>query len=246
MNPATEPPPDETKETTGSEKAQKAVSMGVVSLATQIMLQRLYDVLNFAQHTGSLRYRLGAAMMICNAKGIMAGRGGGNQNGTEMKPTSEEKYRKSATAGAVPSENLPTSLSALRSEATMTEAPPEYGDSQLAMVSRSAEYNPTPLLADFDEYAEYTGPVLAPRGMLSRTITNYGVSFDGSDQDIRIECGWDGIFGLKSGSAQEFLSKFLSDNTGRDLRGYTEYEARQAERQINAWMIKLATGRDYD
>lgn len=211
---------------------------------SEMALQHLFDVLNFAMHTGSLRYRLGAAMMICNAKGIMAGRGGGNQQGTEMKAT---KYRKSATPGAVPNENLPTSLMALRNDATMTEAPPEYGDSQVAMVSRSSQYNPTPISADWSEYAEYTGPVLAPRGILSRTITNYGVSFDGSDQDIRIECGWDGIFSYDEyGNEKEFLSEFLKDGTGRDLRGFTEYELHQAERQIMAWMNKLATGRDYD
>ena len=191
MNPATEPPPVEKEQSLGRERAQAAASSGVIPLAAQSALQNLFDVLNFQMHTGSLRYRLGAAMMICNAKGIMAGRGGGNMNGAELPPT---KYRKSATPGSAPNENLPTSLMALRGEATMTEAPPEYGDSQLAMVCRSAEYNPTPKFADWDEYREYTGPPLAPQGMLSRVITNYGVSFDGSDTDIRIECGWDGIF----------------------------------------------------
>lgn len=246
MNPATEAPPADVKEELGRQKAQQAVSSGSVNPSSEFALQHLFDVLNFAMHTGSLRYRLGAAMMICNAKGIMAGRGGGNMNGSELPPT---KYRKSATPGAAPSDNLPTSLMALRGEATMTEAPPEYGDSQLAMVSRSSAYNPTPKFADWSEYAEYTGPPLAPQGMLSRVITNYGVSFDGSDQDIRIECGWDGIFGYDDkGNDYAFLEDHFEGRgeTKRDLRGYTDYEVHQAERQIMAWMNKLATGRDND
>lgn len=220
--------------------------MGVVPVNAQLALQNLYDVVDYQLHMHSLRYRLGAAMMVCNAKGIMAGRGGGNVKGTELEAT---RYRQSATPSAPPSDNLPTSLSALRSEATMTEAPPEYGDSQLAMVSRSSAYNPTPVFADWEEYAEYTGPPLAPRGLLSRVITNYGVSFDGSDVDIRIECGWDGIFGAgDNGEEYAFLEDHFEGRgwAKRDLRGYTEYEVRQAERQVMAWMNKLATGRDYD
>lgn len=246
MNPATEPPPVEKADSLGKQRAAEAVSSGVVPLASQSALQNLFDVLNFTLHTGSLRYRLGAAMMICNAKGIMAGRGGGNMNGAELPPT---KYRKSATPGAAPNDNLPTSLMALRSEASMTEAPPEYGDSQLAMVSRSAEYNPSPKFAEWSEYAEYTGPPLAPQNMLSRVITNYGVSFDGSDTDIRIECGWDGIFGYDDkGNDYAFLEDHFEGRgeTKRDLRGYTDYEVRQSERQVMAWMNKLATGRDHD
>jgi hypothetical protein len=231
--------------TLGRERADQAVSQGAVDATTHIALQNLYDALNYHVHMVGLRYRLGSAMMICNAKGIMAGRGGGNMRGSELPPTN---YRKSATPGAVPNENLPTSMMALRAEATMAEAPPGYGDSQVSMVSRSSAYNPTPIFADWEEYEQYTGPPLAPQGMLSRVITNYGVSFDGSDGDIRIECGWDGIFGYdEKGNERAFLEEHFEgqDTAKRDLRGYTEYESKQAERQIIAWMIKLATGRDY-
>lgn len=245
MNPTEQQAPNE-KTDLGKERAAAAVTKGIVSPLSESMLRNLFDVLNYPMHTVSLRYRLAAAMMICNTKGIMAGRQGGNEKGAEMPPT---KYRKSATPSAAPTENLPTSLSALRADATMTDAPPEYGDSQVAMVSRSAQYNPTPIFADFAEYAEYEGPPLAPRGILSRTITNYGVSDDGSDQDVRLECGWDGVFGYDdNGNETAFLEKHFEGDgeTKRDLRGYTDYEVAQAMRQVLAWMNKLATGRDYD
>ena len=62
-NPATERPPTETKEQLGRQKAQEAVATGSVNPSSEFALQHLFDVLNYAMHTGSLRYRLGAAMM---------------------------------------------------------------------------------------------------------------------------------------------------------------------------------------
>ncbi len=250
MNPKAPTAPVKDAPSTGEQKAKKAVSDGSVDPQFADSLSNLFNCLNYSSFSSTLQYRIASVLMICNSMGIMAGRQGGKAKGTSMAPTS---YRDSMPSGSTPFASLPTSVEALQAQSQSTIAPPEYGDSQLVAISRSNAYNPAPIRAEFKEYAEFTGPPLAPRNQLSRVITNYGVSFEGSGMDLHGECGWDGI---TNDANEPFLQDLFDGKKGeggknnkggfpsRDLSGATSYESEQIERQIGAWFTRIATGRN--
>ena len=249
MNPKAPTAPVKDAPTTGEQKAKQAVSDGSVDGLSVDSLSNLLNCLNYSSFASTLQYRIASVLMICNSMGVMAGVQGGKAHGAPMEPTNKN-YRDSMPSGTAPTISLPTSIETLQAQSQSTIAPPDYGDSQVVAISRSSAYDPTPVRADFKEYSEFTGPPLAPRRLLSRVITNYGVSFEGSGLDLHGECGWDGI---TNDANEPFLQSLFDGKKGekgstgypsRDLSGATTYESEQIERQIRAWFNRIATGRN--
>lgn len=235
-----------------SSPADQAKADGMINETSHMALTNLFNSLNCEKFGSELQYRVSAAAMICNKAGILAGMAGGNgksKNG-QLEPTN---YRQSEQSRGMPTASLPVSLTALQSQASISKAAPKYGDSELVSVSRSTSYHPQPVRVDYNTYRKEQGPPLAPRYDQSRVITNYGVSVSGGGIDFQAQCGWDDIYNIdKNGQQFEFLEELFDGRPGangrkgmpaRDLREATVYEFTQFERQINAWLDKISTGR---
>ena len=236
--------PEQPKPGAGNQQAKQAQDDGLVNGTSYSALDNLFNIVNYTRFGSQLQYRVGAVAMICNAAGIMAGQAGGNKGGVLEK----NYYRDNVYDATAPTADLPTSIEALEAQSRMVNAPPEYGDSSLVSVSKSMAYNPAPIAADYQEYAELTGPPLAPHKEQSRVITNYVVEFDGSGSNmVHAECGWDGIYSInKNGDKEEFLESLFEGSgrwPSRDLRGATKYEVNQIRRQAEAWLRQIASGR---
>lgn len=234
--------PNQSTTTPGEAKAKQAFQNEPSDPFSAATVTNLFNVLNLAMFYSMLQYRVGAVVMICNKLGIMAGQQGGKANGGNMEPTSPS-YRDSMPSTIAPTMNLPTDISTLQQQSKSTIAPPEYGDSQLVSISRSSDYDPSPIHAPYEEYKNYTGPPLAPHQELSRVITNYGVSFDGSITGVHGECGWDDITNDNNEPFLETLFEGKKGMPARDLRGATLYESVQIGRQIYAWLNVITNGR---
>lgn len=229
------------------EVAKDAVNKKVVSPMSEHGLASLMRLTELPNQMNLLGHRLAATMMITNRTGIMAGLSGANENGNPLKATSE-KYRTSQPSAGMPTADLPRDRSALMSEAMLTVAPAEYGESKLSSVSRSGQYNASPVDSSRSYYAKLTGPPLAPHSELSRVITNYEVGINASIGNLQLVGQWTGIVGFnkKTNSEEEFLSKHFEGKGGRfpkrDLRGATKWDARQISNQIRAWIDEVAQG----
>lgn len=228
-----------------SQRIDEAKSDGNIDDNAFSAFVTLDRIVNFTMYFPLLRYRLAATAMICNRLGVLAG-----ISGTSGTALAEVRYRKQKITDGIPTQNLTTSMQALQAEANLMVAPPDYGDSQLFSTMQSSYYNPTPIFAEPEVYRNYDGPPLAPRRRESRVITNYVVQADNSHDQVSLECGWDDIYGITPYGTQEAFMNSHFEGTDRqkkrDLRGGTDYDKQQFERQIRAWMTHLATGNTND
>lgn len=228
-----------------SERVSEAKSDGNIDDNAFSAFVTLDRIMNFTMYFPLLRYRLAATAMICNKLGVLAG-----LSGTTGQPLEKVAYRKQDIRDGIPTHNLSTSMQALQAEANLMVAPPDYGDSQLFSTCQSSAYDPTPVYADYQTYKNYDGPPLAPRRLQSRVITNYVVNADNAHDQVSLECGWEDIYSVDDyGKTSAFMNSHFEGSDGqkkRDLRGGTDYEKQQFERQIKAWITHIATGNTND
>ncbi|CAB5237944.1 hypothetical protein UFOVP142_35 [uncultured Caudovirales phage] len=235
---------------TPKETAKKAIQSGVITSQSEASYASLIRLMELPSQTAFVAQRIAAVMTICNRDGILSGHTGGNQGGVPMEKTS---YRQSRQAGSRPTADLPVDYSTLLSQAQITVAPPSYGESDMAMISRPPGYNPAPQLRDMSYYKKMTGPPLAPDFERSRVITNYEVEISSSLGTASLTGKWTGIQAInrKTKEVFEFLEKLFEgvklpsgkvQIPQRDLRGATDYENAQVLRQVKAWVEGTAEG----
>jgi hypothetical protein len=242
INTKVEPEKQQDQPEPESAAARSAMNEGRIDANAFEIISRLHRLSNMQLFMPMLKYRLAATAMICNKLGILGGQAGSDNAQPALKPTSE-KYRKSDKPKGAPTVNLSFDLSALQSEAQVTQAPPQYGDSVLFTGFKNYAFDGSPQDNPRSHYKNMTGPPTAPQYENSRVITNYAVYGSDESNGFSLECGWEAISSERE--PNYFEEKLISPENLRDLRGATQYDRDQLDRQVLAWGNHLATGK-YD
>ena len=233
-------PPDE-KPQPESDSARQAYAEGRIDNNAFEVINRMHRLMNMGVFMPQLKYRLAATAMICNKLGILNGQAGSsNPAGNSTLKKCNPKYRKSEAPKGPPTQMLSYDLNTLQSQAEISQAPPNYGDSALFTGYKNYNYD-TPVTTKFSAYRKETGPPTAPHRENSHVITNY-VAYGGDSQDgFTLELGWEGIRTEK----REFFDDLIAPAKGRALAGAVPYDEDQLSRQVLAWGNHVATGK-YD
>ena len=234
--------------TSPEDTAKEAVQKQGITPMSEHAYASLMRLVELPSQMNLLGQRLAATMMVTNRYGVLAGIAGANMQGNPLKATNEKRYRTSQPSTGAPNVELPRDRNALMGQAMLTIAPAEYGDSDLAQVTRSGQYNPSSVDSSRSYYAKLTGPPLAPHGELSRVITNYEVGVTATLGSLQLVGQWSGIVGFnrKTNREDAFIQKHFDGSGGRfpkrDLRGALPWDKEQLTRQVWAWIDEIAKG----
>jgi hypothetical protein len=226
-----------------SAAARSAMNEGRIDANAFEIINRLHRLSNIQFFMPMLKYRLAATVMICNKLGILGGQAGSENPSPILEKTNEKRYRKSEDPKGAPTVNLSYDLAALQTEAQVTQAPPQYGDSVLFTGFKNYSYDDAPITNSRSYYKNLTGPPTAPRYENSHVITNYVVYGSDESNGFSLECGWEGIRSEKN--PDFFEEDLIAPENLRNLRGATQYDVDQIDRQVLAWGNHMATGK-YD
>lgn len=225
-----------------SAAARSAMNDGRIDANAFEIINRLHRLSNMQLFMPMLKYRLAATVMICNKLGILGGQAG-SDNGEPVLKETNKKYRNSKEPEGAPTVALSYDLAALQSQAQITQTPPQYGDSVLFTGFKNYDFDGSPQDKPRSFYKNLTGPPTAPQYENSRVITNYAVYGSDESNGFSLECGWEAITSEREPGF--FEEKLIATGNLRDLRGATQYDLDQLDRQVLAWGNHLATGK-YD